>query len=329
MILVTGGAGYIGSHVNKLLHSKGYETIVLDNLVSGHKESVQWGMLSEKDIGDTSHTSQLFKEYPIKGVMHFSSYINVGESVQHPKKYYINNVLNTMNLINSYLEHSQEKTKIFIFSSTCAIYGNTKVVPITEDNPQNPINPYGESKLMIERVLQDYQKAYGLDYSILRYFNASGADPSGTIGEKHDPETHLIPLILDVALGKRDAIQVYGTDYETKDGTCVRDYIHVNDLAEAHILALESLLGTRKMSKGKSSIYNLGVGTAYSVSEIIEASKKITGVDFKVRETARRPGDAPILVAEPQKIMNELGWSPQSSDIETIIKTAWNWHQSL
>ena len=329
MILVTGGAGYIGSHVNKLLHVKGYETIVLDNFVSGHKEAVQWGILSEGDIGDISHTSKLFEEHPIKAVMHFSSYINVGESVQHPKKYYINNVLNTMNLLNSYLEHSSEKTKIFIFSSTCAIYGQPKIVPITEDNPQKPINPYGESKLMIEKILQDYHKAYGLNYSILRYFNASGADPSGTIGEKHDPETHLIPLILDVALGKRNAIHIYGTDYETEDGTCIRDYIHVNDLAEAHILALKSLLGDAPMDKGKSSIYNLGTGRGYSVYEIIKASKKITGVDLEVREIERRLGDAPILVADPQKIMTELGWSSQSSDIETIIKTAWNWHQSL
>ena len=311
MILVTGGAGYIGSHVNKLLHVKGYETIVLDNFVSGHKEAVQWGILSEGDIGDISHTSKLFEEYPIKAVMHFSSYINVGESVQHPKKYYINNVLNTMNLLNSYLEHSSEKTKIFIFSSTCAIYGQPKVVPITEDNPQKPINPYGESKLMIEKILQDYHKAYGLNYSILRYFNASGADPSGTIGEKHDPETHLIPLILDVALGKRDAIHIYGTDYETEDGTCIRDYIHVNDLAEAHILALKNLLDNAPMNKGKSSIYNLGTGRGYSVYEIIKASKKITGVDLEVREIERRLGDAPILVADPQKIMTELGWSSQ------------------
>ena len=322
MILITGGGGYIGSHVNKILHAKGYETLVLDNLVHGHREAVRWGIFSEGDIGDRAHTSKLFQTYPIRAIMHFSGFLNVGESVEDPQKYYMNNVGGTLKLLEAYMEQAKNKPKNFIFSSTCATYGIPTVIPIREDSPQNPINPYGRSKLIVEKILKDYQKAYGLSYSILRYFNAAGADPDGEIGERHEPETHLIPLTLEAALGKRDSVQIYGNDHPTKDGTCIRDYIHVNDLAEAHILALENIL-----DQNKASVYNLGTGSGYSVREIIQAAQKITGAHFRVQEVKRREGDPPELIADPQKIMKELNWSPALSDIDTIIRTAWNWHK--
>ena len=322
MILITGGAGYIGSHVNKTLHARGYDTLVLDNLAHGHKEAVRWGIFSEGDIGDRAHTSKLFQTYPIRAVMHFSGFLNVGQSVEDPQKYYMNNVGGTLKLLEAYMEQAKNKPKNFIFSSTCATYGIPGEVPIREDNPQNPINPYGRSKLIVEKILEDYQKAYGLSYSILRYFNAAGADPDGEIGEKHEPETHLIPLALEAALGKRDSLKIYGNDHPTKDGTCIRDYIHVNDLAEAHILALENIL-----DQNKASVYNLGTGSGYSVREIVRAAQKITGAHFRVQEVERREGDPPELIANPQKIMKELNWSPALSDIDTIIRTAWNWHK--
>ncbi len=321
MILIVGGAGYIGSHVNKLLNESGYETIILDNLSYGHKEAVQWGTLEECDIKNIDDIDKIFTKYDIDAVMHFSSFIEVGESVTNPEKYYTNNVVNTMNLLKVMLKHNVKK---FIFSSTCATYGVPQKIPLTEDHPQNPINPYGWTKLMVERILKDYDTAYGLKSIILRYFNASGADESGLIGENHNPESHLIPLILDAAIGKREDIKIYGTDYDTPDGTCIRDYIHVNDLADAHIKALEYL-----NENNTSNEFNLGNGKGFSVREVIESVKKVTGRQFKVSETPRREGDPAVLIGSAQKAKDLLGWNPQYVQIDQIVETAWNWHQKL
>jgi UDP-glucose 4-epimerase len=321
VILIVGGAGYIGSHVNKLLNESGYETIILDNLSYGHKEAVQWGILEECDIKDIDDIDKIFTKYDIDAVMHFSSFIEVGESVTNPEKYYTNNVVNTMNLLKVMLKHDVKK---FIFSSTCATYGVPQKIPLTEDHPQNPINPYGWTKLMVERILKDYDTAYGLKSIILRYFNASGADESGLIGENHNPESHLIPLILDAAIGKREDIKIYGTDYDTPDGTCIRDYIHVNDLADAHIKALEYL-----NENNTSNEFNLGNGKGFSVREVIESVKKVTGRQFKVSETPRREGDPAVLIGSAQKAKDLLGWNPQYVQIDQIVETAWNWHQKL
>lgn len=321
MILIVGGAGYIGSHVNKLLTEKGYDTIVLDNLSCGHKESVKWGKFCQCDLKDVEELDEVFTQNDIEAVMHFSSFIEVGESVQDPEKYYTNNVVNTLNLLNVMRKHDVKK---FIFSSTCATYGVPQKIPLTEDHPQNPINPYGWTKLMVERILKDYDTAYGLKSVILRYFNASGADVSGEIGEAHDPESHLIPLILDAAIQKRENIKIYGTDYDTPDGTCIRDYIHVTDLADAHLLALEYL-----KNENTSNEFNLGNGKGFSVREVIESVKKVTGRTFCVLETPRREGDPAVLIGSSQKAKEILGWNPQYVDIEGIVETAWNWHKKL
>ena len=245
----------------------------------------------------------------------------MGESVTNPEKYYTNNVVNTMNLLHVMLKHNVKK---FIFSSTCATYGVPQKIPLVEDHPQNPINPYGMTKLMVEKILKDYDNAYGLKSVILRYFNASGADESGEIGEWHNPETHLIPLILDAAIGKREDIKIFGTDYDTEDGTCIRDYIHVTDLADAHIRALKYL-----EDENTSNEFNLGNGVGFSVRQVIESAKKVTGRDFKVEETKRRPGDPAVLIGSSKKAKDTLGWNPQYTDIDDIIKTAWIWHQKL
>ena len=321
MILIVGGAGYIGSHVNKLLTEKNYETIVLDNLSCGHKESVKWGKFCQVDLADVDKLDEVFTNYDIEAVMHFSSFIEVGESVQNPEKYYTNNVVNTMNLLNVMKKHDVKK---FIFSSTCATYGIPQKIPLVEDHPQNPINPYGWTKLMVERILKDYDAAYGLKSVILRYFNASGADESGEIGEAHDPESHLIPLILDAAIQKRDNIKIFGTDYDTPDGTCIRDYIHVTDLADAHLLALKYL-----EKENTSNEFNLGNGRGFSVREVIESVKKVTGRTFNVVETQRREGDPAILIGSSQKAQELLGWNPQHAEIDKIVETAWNWHKKL
>ena len=267
MILVTGGAGYIASHVNKFLNKKGYETIVLDNLIYKHKEFVKWG---EFILGDLSNIEQLrlvFKKYPIKAVMHFAAFAYVGESVKDPQKYYLNNVKNTLNLLQVMLENNVE---YIVFSSTCATYGIPKEIPIPETHFQNPINPYGQSKLIIEKILKDYSDAYGLKYVSLRYFNAAGADIETEIGEWHEPETHLIPIVLDIAIGKSKEVKVFGADYPTPDGTCIRDFIHVTDLAQAHILALDYLF-----KENKSDIFNLGNERGYSVMEVIREAEQI------------------------------------------------------
>jgi len=319
MILIVGGAGYIGSHINKELFKRGEQTLVLDNLIYGHKEAVKWGEFVEADLNNEEEIRSVFKKYSIKAVMHFAAFAYVGESVTDPKKYYQNNVANTLNLLNIMLEF---KVKNFIFSSTCASYGNPIEIPITESHPQNPINPYGQSKLMVEKILNDYSHAYDFDYVALRYFNAAGADIEGEIGEDHDPETHLIPLVLDAAIGKREDIKIFGTDYDTKDGTAVRDYIHVTDLANAHILALEYL-----EKGGDSTVFNLGNGEGYSVQEVIDCAASVTQKDIKAIAEPRRTGDPAILIGSAKKAKEVLGWKPQYPDLQSIISTAWNWHQ--
>jgi len=321
MILIAGGAGYIGSHANKLLTERGYETVVLDNLVYGHRESVRWGQFAEADLSDIDQIRAVFRKYPIEAVMHFSAYAYVGESVTDPEKYYYNNVANTLNLLKVMREF---KVGYFVFSSTCATYGVPQQTLLTESHPQVPINPYGETKLMVERILRDYSVAYGLNYVALRYFNAAGADVDAEIGEWHQPETHLIPLVLDAALGRREAIDIYGTDYPTPDGTCVRDYIHVTDLSDAHILALEYL-----KKGGASTAFNLGNGTGFSVRQVIETVEQVTAKKIAVREVPRRPGDPPVLVGSNALARETLGWEPRLHELPVIIETAWKWHQRL
>lgn len=320
MILVVGGAGYIGSHTNKELNKRGYETVIYDNLVYGHAESVKWGVLEIGDIADAARLEEIFQKYPIEAVVHFAAYAYVGESVGNPAKYYQNNVCNTVQLLEMMRKYN---VNYIVFSSTCATYGVPDSVPITEDMPQRPINPYGATKLMVERIMADYHHAYGLNYCCLRYFNAAGADPEGEIGESHTPETHLIPLVLDAASGLRDSVSMFGTDYPTEDGTCIRDYIHVTDLADAHIRALEYL-----KQGGESGCFNLGNGNGDSVARVIEAVKKVTGKDFVVKKEERRAGDPPALVGSAKKAQQILGWKPQYTDIETIITHAWNWHEN-
>ena len=319
MILVTGGAGYIGSHTNKALHNAGYGTVVLDNLSNGYENFVKWGILENCDIG-SSDLSEIFEKYDIEGVIHFAGFISVAESVEMPQKYLKNNYKNTLNLLRVMREYNVNK---FIFSSTAAVYGTPEKIPITEDSDLKPINPYGQSKWLVEKALErEAQKGY-FNYVALRYFNASGCDFDGEIGELHDPETHLIPLILDAAIGKRDCIYIYGEDYDTPDGTCIRDYIHVDDLADAHIKAYEYLC-----NNGKSDVFNLGNGQGFSVREVIEMCKKVTKKDFEVKVGQRREGDPDRLVADSSKIQNNLGWTPKY-DLEKIVESSWKWHQKI
>lgn len=318
-ILVIGGAGYIGSHVVKMLTAKGYTPIVFDNLSKGHKEAVPNFPLEVGDLGDKARLADVFKKYQIEAVMHFAAFIEVGESVKEPSKYYHNNVAQVLNLLDAMVENN---IKYFIFSSTAATFGEPIHNSIAENHPQLPINPYGNTKLMVEKMLADFDTAYGLKSTTLRYFNASGADDSGTIGESHSPETHLIPLVLQVAAGKRPAIKVFGTDYPTPDGTCIRDYVHVNDLARAHILALEKMV-----KENKRDHFNLGSGSGFSVAEIIKEAKKITAVDFKVELAPRRAGDPAVLIADSSKAQKLLGWQPEYS-LSRIIETAWKWEQN-
>ncbi|ARA98326.1 UDP-glucose 4-epimerase GalE [Geobacillus thermodenitrificans] len=319
MILVVGGAGYIGSHVVKELVEK-EQVIVLDNLSTGHRNLVDdRAVFVQGDLGNKADLKSIFETYPIQAVMHFAANSLVGESVKNPMKYYQNNVAATLTLLETIVDYG---VKHFIFSSTAATYGIPNVELITEDCPTNPINPYGRSKLMVEQMLADFAVAYGLNYVVLRYFNAAGAHESGEIGEDHNPETHLIPLILQHLLGQREKIAVFGTDYDTPDGTCIRDYIHVTDLAKAHILALEALLTGKK----KTAVYNLGNGLGYSVKEVIETCEKVTGRKAVIEYTDRRPGDPARLVASSQKIEEELGWKAEYS-LEQIIESAWRWHR--
>lgn len=321
-ILVTGGAGYIGSHAVLALQQAGYRVIVLDNLVYGHRdiaEAVLKVELIEGDTNDRALLDNLFATRNISAVMHFAAYAYVGESVTDPAKYYQNNFVGTLTLLEAMLAAS---VKHFVFSSTCATYGVPKTIPIPEDHPQNPINPYGATKLMVERVLTDFDKAYDFKSVCFRYFNAAGADPDGRLGEDHTPETHLIPLVLQTALGLRDSIAIFGTDYSTPDGTCIRDYIHVTDLAQAHVLGLSYLL-----NGGNTTIFNLGNGNGFSVREVIDTARQVTGREIPAIEHDRRPGDPPALVGSGDRARSILGWKPQYADLQTILSHAWIWHQ--
>ncbi|CEH30657.1 UDP-galactose-4-epimerase [Aneurinibacillus migulanus] len=322
MILVVGGAGYIGSHVVKELIRRGNEVVVLDNLTTGHKQAIDKEAIFIKgNLGNKQDVSLIFEKYPVKAVMHFAANSLVSESVVNPLKYYLNNVVATFTLLETMLEYGIKK---FIFSSTAATYGIPEQIPITEMTPTKPINPYGQSKLMVEQIVKDCAIAYSLEYTILRYFNAAGADETGTIGENHNPETHLIPIVLQHLQGQRKRISIFGTDYSTYDGTCIRDYIHVTDLAKAHILALDAML----ISKGNiHRTYNLGNGQGYSVRDIIRKCEEITGRKANIHYAERRTGDPAILIASSANIERELGWQP-SYRLEDIIKTAWNWHKN-
>ena len=318
-ILVTGGAGYIGSHVVRRLAAKGFTPVIYDDLSAGIREFVSDYELIVGDIGDYDKLCEIFKSRKIECVMNFASFIAVGESCADPLKYYENNVARTVNLLRAMKDCGVGK---FIFSSTAAVYGNPDEVPILETTALHPESPYGRTKLMVENILSDMDKAHGLRYIALRYFNAAGADPEGKIGENHVPETHLIPLVIRAALDPSYAITVFGEDYPTSDGTCVRDYIHVYDLADAHVAAVEKLF-----AGASSTVYNLGNGTGFSVNQVIESVKKITGKDFAVKRGPRRAGDPAVLVASSKKAREELGWNPQFPHIDAIVETAWNWEK--
>ena len=318
-VLVTGGAGYIGSHACKALARAGYAPIAYDNLGRGHGEAVQWGPLVVGDLADRALLEATLRRHRVAAVMHFAAFAYVGESVANPALYFRNNVANSLVLLEAM---AKADVRSIVFSSTCATYGVPETMPIAESAPQRPVNPYGESKLMIERMLHWLGAAHGLGYAALRYFNAAGADPDGEIGENHDPETHLIPLALDAALGRRAALEIYGTDYPTPDGTAVRDYIHVTDLADAHVLALQHVRA------GKPSVaLNLGTGTGFSVREVIAATERVTGRKVPHRETARRAGDPAMLVADARRAREALGWTPRLSGLDDILATAWAWHR--
>lgn len=319
-ILVVGGAGYIGSHMVWLLGQKGKDVVTLDNLSSGHRDAVKHGHFVHGDIADRLALDKLFSEYDFDVVMHFASFIQVGESVEDPAKYYQNNVTNTLNLLNAMRSHG---VKLFVFSSTAAIFGEPQYTPIDEKHPKQPINPYGRSKLIIEQALADYDRAYGLKSVSLRYFNAAGAHPDALLGERHNPETHLIPLILQAASGRRSEITVFGRDYDTADGTCVRDYIHILDLAEAHWLALEYLI-----RGGETAAFNLGNGAGYSVEEVIQTVTRVTGKTVPIVNGSRRSGDPAQLVADSSRIKAELGWVPAYADLDRIVEHAWAWEKS-
>jgi UDP-arabinose 4-epimerase len=316
-VLVTGGAGYIGSHTAKALAQAGLQPLVVDNLQRGHREAVKWGPLIKADIGDGEALAKVFREYTIDAVLHFAAFAYVGESMRVPDLYFRNNVVNTLNLLEVMRQNGVRK---IVFSSTCATYGEPSQIPISEEHVQRPVNPYGESKLMVEKLLHWYGVSYGFSSAVLRYFNAAGADPEGELGEEHEPETHLIPLGISAAWGTVPCLEIYGTDYGTPDGTAIRDYLHVTDLAEAHLAALRYLA-----SGGESTALNLGTGHGASVREVIAMVGRVTGRGVPVREVERRAGDPPCLVAEARKAASVLGWSPKHSSLEEIVRTAWNW----
>ncbi len=317
-VLVTGGAGYIGSHAAKALAKAGHEPLVLDNLSAGHRWAVKWGPLFEIDLKDAERLPLIMKQERVEAVMHFAASLLVGESVELPRKYYWNNVVNTLHLLDAMQDAG---VKIIVFSSSAATYGNPQQVPIPEDHPKEPVNPYGETKLAMERALQWYGNAYNLKWMALRYFNAAGADIDGELGECHDPEAHIIPLTIKAARGERTHVEIYGTDYPTPDGTALRDYIHVTDLGDAHVRALEHLA-----RGGQSRALNLGTGQGYSVREVISAVGKISPRPVPFREGPRRAGDPPVLVADASNAAKILGWKPQHSELDSIIRDAWNWH---
>ena len=316
-ILVTGGAGYIGSYVTRYLLARDCSVLVLDDLSNGYADAIPEGLLVQGQIGDAGLLDQIFADYAIDAVMNFASFIEVGESVSDPAKYYRNNVGQTTVLLEAMARHGVQN---FVFSSTAAIFGNPVRVSIDEGHPQTPINPYGRGKWLIEQMLPDYDRAHGLRSVCLRYFNAAGADPEGRLGERHDPETHLVPLVLQAASGRREAINIFGTDYDTPDGTCLRDYIHIHDLAQAHWLALEHL-----RNGGGSDAFNLGNGNGFSIREVIDAAKRVTSRDFAVVEAARRAGDPVVLVADSTRARAVLGWQPEYFDLSRIIEHAWQW----
>jgi UDP-glucose 4-epimerase len=321
MILIVGGAGYIGSHINKDLNKKGYQTLILDDLSSGKEALVKWGKLVVGSLGDETVLEKIFSENKIETVMHFGAFKAAGESVVNPEKYYFNNVANTLTLLKVMKKYGVDK---FIFSSSAAVYGIPQYNPMDEKHPKSPINPYGRTKLMVEEILEDYSVAYGLKYVALRYFNAAGADPEVEVGEWPGGCANLIPVIFDVVSGRKPELKVFGTDYETVDGTCIRDYIHVSDLADAHVKAIEYL-----NNGGTSDKFNLGNGNGFSVKEVINIAKEVTGVDFKVVEAERRPGDPAILMADSKKAREVLGWQPIHQDLREIVETGWKWEESV
>ena len=321
-VLVTGGAGYIGSHAVLALEQAGYHVVILDSLEYGHRELVEQHLKAELVVGSTTDRAllnDLFQRYDIAAVMHFAAYIAVGESVAEPDKYYFNNVYGTLVLLQAMVAAG---VKRLVFSSTCAIYGPPKTIPIPEAHPKNPISPYASSKLMVEQMLQDFQSAYGLQAVGFRYFNAAGADPQGRLGVDHNPETHLIPLVLQTALGKREHIYIFGTDYPTRDGTCIRDYIHVADLADAHVRGVNYL-----QEGGETVFINLGNGNGFTVKEVIETAREVTGHPIPAMEKDRRPGDPPSLVGSSETANEILGWVPKYPNVREIIAHAWQWHQ--
>jgi len=316
---VTGGAGYIGSHACKALQRAGYRVVVFDNLSAGHREAVRYGVLVEGDTSDVNAVRRAIREHELSAVMHFAALLDVGESVREPLRYYRNNVTGTLSVLEAM---AAESVTSFVFSSTCATYGEPRETPMAESHPQQPINAYGQTKLAVEQALPHAERAFGLHWVALRYFNASGADPDGEIGEDHSPEIHLIPRAIDAANGGA-ALQVFGDDYPTPDGTCLRDYIHVSDLASAHVRALEVLL-----EKKTSDAYNLGTGRPHSVKEVIETVERVVGRKVPWHLAPRRPGDPAELYAAPHKAQNALGWTPQFPELETIVRTAWQWHRT-
>jgi UDP-glucose-4-epimerase GalE len=318
-VLVTGGAGYIGSHAAKALHRAGYRVVVFDNLVAGHREAVKYGELVEGDVADVDAVRSVLRRHDIFAVMHFAAFLDVGESVREPVKYYRNNVVGALGVLEAM---AAEQRRYIVFSSTCATYGEPSEVPIVETQPQQPINSYGETKLVVERALLHFERAYGMNWIALRYFNAAGADPDGEIGEDHSPEIHLIPRAIGAATGG-PGLQVFGTDYPTPDGTCLRDYVHVSDLADAHVRALETLVET-----GRSDAYNLGTGQPHSVRAVIDTVERVTGLKVPWTVGPRRPGDPAALYAAPHKAQAGLRWTPRFPDLESIVGTAWAWHRT-
>ena len=316
-VLVVGGAGYIGSHMVKRLLQEGYEVTTLDDFSSGHRDAVLGGSIVEGSLSDEALLDHLFSSHRFDAVMHFASFIQVGESVAQPAKYYANNLVNTLHLLDAMVKHG---VKRFVFSSTAAIFGEPQYVPLDEAHPIAPLNPYGASKSMVEHILKDYDHAYGLKAVCLRYFNACGADPEGELGERHDPETHLIPLALQAVLGQRPALTVFGHDYDTSDGTCIRDYVHIVDLCDAHVRALNRLLAGQP-----SAAFNLGNGQGFSVSEVIASVQRVTGMAVPVIHGPRRAGDPSRLIADSKQAKAVLGWTPQYADLDEIVRHAWLW----
>lgn len=317
-VLVTGGAGFVGSHTAKALARADYQPVVLDNMSAGHRWAARWGTLVEGDLQNTELIRKVLGEHGVEAVLHFAASIAVGESMTHPQQYFRNNVVNTLKLLDAMLDRG---VKHIVFSSSAAVYGDPETVPIPEDHPLRPMNPYGETKLIVERALKWYAQAYGIRWAALRYFNAAGADADGELGEAHDPETHLIPLVIQAAMGRRPHVEIYGTDYSTPDGTAIRDYIHVTDLAEAHVRALRHL-----MNGGESVALNLGTGQGHSVREVIASVGRVSKARVPTRQAPRRAGDPPVLVADANRANRVLNWTPARPDLDAIVENAWKWH---